>query len=101
MLNDPQWTRVQKRLGYNSIIDYIITDNALMKESSDVFNNNNNNKLYNVDKTWIGDTLAQGKSLSLYSKNPFHWGKHSSDRKKPARNMDDKHTKTTAGSFSP
>ena len=36
MLTDPQWTRVQNRLGHKSIIDYIITDKALMKESSDV-----------------------------------------------------------------
>ena len=37
MLTDPQWTRVQNRLGHKSIIDYIIIDKALMKESSDVF----------------------------------------------------------------
>ena len=46
MLNDPQWTRVQNRLGHKSIIDYIITDKALMKESSDLF----------VDKTDIGSS---------------------------------------------
>ena len=46
MLNDPQWTRVQNRLGHKSIIDYIITDKALMEESSDVF----------VDKTDIGSS---------------------------------------------
>ena len=37
MLEDPQWTRVQNRLGHKSIIDYIITDRALMKESRNVF----------------------------------------------------------------
>ena len=39
MLKDPQWTRVQNCLGHKSIIDYtcIITDRALMKESSNVF----------------------------------------------------------------
>ena len=37
MLNDPQWTRVQNCLVHKSIIDYIITDKALMKESSNVF----------------------------------------------------------------
>ena len=37
MLEDPQWTRFQNRLGHKSIIDYIITDRALMKESSNVF----------------------------------------------------------------
>ena len=30
MLNDPQWTRVQNRLGHKLIIDYIITDKALI-----------------------------------------------------------------------
>ena len=37
MLNDLQWTRVQSRLGHKSIINYIITDKALMKESRTVF----------------------------------------------------------------
>ena len=46
MLKDPQWTRVQNRLGHKSIIDYIITDRALMKESSNVF----------VDSTDIGSS---------------------------------------------
>ena len=46
MLNDPQWTQVQSRLGHKSIIDYIITDKALMKESSNVF----------VDRTDIGSS---------------------------------------------
>ena len=31
-LNDPQWTRVHSRLGHRSIVNYIITDKALMKE---------------------------------------------------------------------
>ena len=44
--SDPQWTRVQSRLGHKSIIDYIITDKALMKASSDVF----------VDRTDIGSS---------------------------------------------
>ena len=46
MLNDPQWTRVQNRLGHKSIIDHIITDKALMKKSSNVF----------VDTTDIGSS---------------------------------------------
>ena len=46
LLADPQWTRVQSRLGHKSIIDYIITDNALMKKSSNVF----------VDRTDIGSS---------------------------------------------
>ena len=45
-LNDPQWTRVQTRLGHKSIIDYLITDKALMNESSNVF----------VDRTDIGSS---------------------------------------------
>ena len=44
MLKDPQWTRVQDHLGHKSIIDYIITDRALIKESSNIF----------VDSTDIG-----------------------------------------------
>ena len=44
MLTDPQWIQVQGRLGHKSIIDYINTDKALMKESSSVF----------VDRTDIG-----------------------------------------------
>ena len=43
---DPQWTRVQNRLNHKSIIDYLITDKAVMKASSDVF----------VDKTDIGSS---------------------------------------------
>ena len=46
MLNDPQWTRVQNCLGHQSIIDYVITDKALIKELSDLF----------VDKTDIGSS---------------------------------------------
>ena len=46
VLEDPQWTRVQNRLGHKSIIDYIITDRALMRESSNVF----------VDSTDIGSS---------------------------------------------
>ena len=46
LLSDPQWTRVQSRLGHKSIIDYIITDKALMKASSDVF----------VDRTDVGSS---------------------------------------------
>ena len=46
LLSDPQWTRVQNRLNQKSIIDYIITDKALLKASSDVF----------VDKTDIGSS---------------------------------------------
>ena len=37
MLNDSQWTRVQICLGYKSIIDFIMTDKALLKESTNVF----------------------------------------------------------------
>ena len=37
MLTDPHWTRIQNRLGQKSMIDYIITNKALMKKSSDVF----------------------------------------------------------------
>ena len=37
MLNNPQWTRVQSRLGHKSIIDYIINNKAFMKESSNAF----------------------------------------------------------------
>ena len=37
ILNDRQWTRVQRHLGHKSAIDYVITDKALMKESSSVF----------------------------------------------------------------
>ena len=46
LLSDPQWTRVQTRLNHKSIIDYIITDKALMKTSSEVF----------VDKTDVGSS---------------------------------------------
>ena len=46
MLNDPQWNQVQSCLGHKSISDYIITDKALMKESSNVF----------VDRTDIGSS---------------------------------------------
>ena len=46
VLSDPQWTRVQERLGQKSIIDYFINDQALMKKSSSVF----------VDKTDIGSS---------------------------------------------
>ena len=31
LLSDPQWTQIQIRLGHKSIIDYIITDKALIK----------------------------------------------------------------------
>ena len=37
LLSDSQCARVQSRLGHKSIIDYVITDRALMKTSSDVF----------------------------------------------------------------
>ena len=37
LLSDPQWTRVKSHLGHKSIIIYIITDKALVKESSDDF----------------------------------------------------------------
>ena len=36
MLKDPQSTQVQNLLGHTSIIDHIITDRALMKESSNI-----------------------------------------------------------------
>ena len=45
-LTDPQWTRVQSRLGHKSIIDYIVTDKVLMNESSNIF----------VDRTDIGSS---------------------------------------------
>ena len=44
MLNDPRRTRITNRLDRKSIIDCIITNKALMKESCDVF----------VNKTGIG-----------------------------------------------
>ena len=34
---DPQWTWVQSRSNHKSIIDYMITDTALLKASSDAF----------------------------------------------------------------
>ena len=37
LVSDPQWTWIQNRLNQKSIIDYIITDKALMKTSSDIF----------------------------------------------------------------
>ena len=46
LLCDPQWNRVQSRLGHKSIIDYIITAAALIKASSDVL----------VDRTGIGSS---------------------------------------------
>ena len=35
LLSDPQWTLVQNRLNHKSIIDYIITESALMQAMSD------------------------------------------------------------------
>ena len=37
LLCDSRWTRIQRHLGYKSIIDYIIADQALMKALSNVF----------------------------------------------------------------
>ena len=37
LLSDPQWTRVQTHLNHKSIIDYIITDKALIKTLSEDF----------------------------------------------------------------
>ena len=34
LLSDPQWTRVRSCSGHKSVIDYIITDKALMKALS-------------------------------------------------------------------
>ena len=39
LLSDPQCTWVQSHLGHKSIINYIITNTALMKASSNVFVN--------------------------------------------------------------
>ena len=63
MLNDPQWTRAQTGLGHKSIVHYIITDKALIKESSNVFVNKTDIGLSDHDLVWLDLRGNVGKSM--------------------------------------
>ena len=62
MLNDQGWTRVQNRLSLKSINDYIITDKALMVDSSDVFVNKNGISSSDHYLLWFELGMNLGKS---------------------------------------
>ena len=36
LVSEPEWTRVRPSLGQRSVIDYVVTDIQLMRESGDV-----------------------------------------------------------------
>ena len=75
MLEGPQWTRVQNRLGHKSIIDYIITDRALMKESSNVFVDSTDTCIGSSDHYLVWFELGRnfGKSRKKARRILYKW----------------------------